>query len=89
MTALLTFLSWNHEENKEINNRKATDSAATTKKSSYLQETNNNEVEEIKSEPEITFYDTLMDSFSLKKNWKTIMDDSIAPDSIPIINGIK
>lgn len=63
------------------------DSSSEPRTSNYLQEMNNNYVDEKILEP--TFYDSLMDSFSLQKNWKTIMDDSIAPDSIPIINGIK
>ena len=33
--------------------------------------------------------DMILESFSLRKNWTTIMSDKSSSDSIPIINGIK
>ncbi|CAO1351424.1 unnamed protein product [Diamesa serratosioi] len=39
--------------------------------------------------PSNSFWDKLLRSFSIKNNWKVIMDDTIAKDSIPVINGLK
>jgi hypothetical protein len=35
------------------------------------------------------FWDKILKSFSLQNNYKTLMDDTIPPNSISVINGIK
>lgn len=39
--------------------------------------------------PSNSFWDKLLKSFSLKNNWKVLMDDTITKDSITVINGLK
>jgi len=35
------------------------------------------------------FWDKILKSFSVQNNWKSLMDDTIPPNSISVINGIK
>lgn len=39
--------------------------------------------------PSNSFWDKLLKSFSIKNNWKVLMDDTITKDSITVINGLK
>jgi peptidoglycan/LPS O-acetylase OafA/YrhL len=78
VTGLLTLLSYiNEEKVNELsneNNNNNNNNDLTTKTTQCSQK---------------TFYEKLLDSFSVRKNWQTIADDSISPDSIPVIGGLK
>lgn len=74
---LVVFASWHRDE--QINN--PTNVILTN--------------DDTKAEPTIiippsnSFWDKLLKSFSIKNNWKVLMDDTITKDSITVINGLK
>lgn len=74
---IVVFASWNRDE--KINNL------------INVTPTNNRTKAETTTivPPSNSFWDKLLKSFSIKNNWKVIMDDTITKDSIPVINGLK
>lgn len=87
MTSVLIFLSYLREErvnelvngnsiNHNNNNESVTNNNIDAKKSSA-------------NDSQQSFYDKLLESFSIRKNWQTIVNDKSSPDAIPIINGLK
>lgn len=89
VTFLLIFLS--HIRDDKVNDPNH-ESPIETNNNSIVLNNNNNTIITKKSATvyaQQSFYDKLLESFSIRKNWHTIINDSPTADSIPIINGLK